>query len=238
MESTGDVNNNITYAGYQWDEETGLYYLNARMYDPKVARFLQEDTYRGNIRDPLSLNLYTYCNNEPIKFRDPTGHWKEGDSDRPVAVQLALMQVSDEWLAAETKSKKREQVEINPPEIEDVLGTSEEKRNMFNNRLDIELPEYTEVKNISIYKRYHTIRTFAEIVIPEQNYNDFISGLDVMEELSIEEKVEIWEVMTKKVKWVQLDINNITNIYITGKTIYTLIIFKPKDNYITIYFFE
>lgn len=96
------------------------------------------------------------------------------------------------------------QVEINPPEIEDVLGTSEEKRNMFNNRLDIELPEYTEVKNISIYKRYHTIRTFAEIVIPEQNYNDFISGLDVMEELSIEEKVEIWEVMTKKVKWVQL----------------------------------
>jgi hypothetical protein len=85
---------------------------------------------------------------------------------------------------------------------------------MFNNRLDIELPEYTEVKNISIYKRYHTIRTFAEIVIPEQNYNDFISGLDVMEELSIEEKVEIWEVMTKKVKWVQLDINNITNIYI------------------------
>ena len=59
-----------------------------------------------------------------------------------------------------------------------------------------------------------------------------------MEELSIEEKVEIWEVMTKKVKWVQLDINNITNIYITGKTIYTLINFKPKDNYITIYFFE
>ena len=35
LESTGDVNNNITYAGYQWDEETGLYYLNARMYDPK-----------------------------------------------------------------------------------------------------------------------------------------------------------------------------------------------------------
>lgn len=74
LESTGDVNNNITYAGYQWDEETGLYYLNARMYDPKVARFLQEDTYWGNPNDPLSLNLYTYCSNNPIMYFDPLGH--------------------------------------------------------------------------------------------------------------------------------------------------------------------
>ena len=74
LEQTGDVDNNITYSGYQYDEETGLYYLNARMYDPKIARFLQEDTYRGNINDPLSLNLYTYCNNNPMVYIDPSGH--------------------------------------------------------------------------------------------------------------------------------------------------------------------
>jgi len=72
------VNNNITYAGYQYDKETGLYYLNARMYDPVTARFLQEDTYTGDPSDPLSLNLYTYCHNEPIMYTDPTGH-KEGN---------------------------------------------------------------------------------------------------------------------------------------------------------------
>ena len=55
VEQTGNVNNNITYAGYQYDKETGLYYLNARMYDPVTARFLQEDTYRGQANDPLSL---------------------------------------------------------------------------------------------------------------------------------------------------------------------------------------
>jgi len=33
LESTENVNNNITYAGYQYDKETGLYYLNARMYE-------------------------------------------------------------------------------------------------------------------------------------------------------------------------------------------------------------
>jgi RHS repeat-associated protein len=75
LESTGNVNNNITYAGYQYDEETELYYLNARMYDPKVARFLQEDTYRGDPNDPLSLNLYAYTANNPITYYDPTGHY-------------------------------------------------------------------------------------------------------------------------------------------------------------------
>ena len=85
LERTGNVDNSITYAGYQYDKETeivengevvqtGLYYLNARMYDPNIARFLQEDTYRGDILDPLSLNLYAYCHNEPIMYSDPLGH--------------------------------------------------------------------------------------------------------------------------------------------------------------------
>jgi RHS repeat-associated core domain len=73
-EQTGNVNNNVTYAGYQWDSETALYYLNARYYDSKIARFLSEDTYKGQIKDPLSLNLYTYCHNEPIMYADPSGH--------------------------------------------------------------------------------------------------------------------------------------------------------------------
>ena len=39
-----------------------------------TARFLQEDTYTGQFDDPLSLNLYTYCHNEPLMYVDPTGH--------------------------------------------------------------------------------------------------------------------------------------------------------------------
>lgn len=88
LERTGNVDNSITYAGYQYDKETeivengevlqtGLYYLNARMYDPNIARFLQQDTYTGDPNDPLSLNLYTYCHNEPIMYSDPTGYSRE-----------------------------------------------------------------------------------------------------------------------------------------------------------------
>jgi len=64
----------IRYSGYYFDNDTGLYYLNARFYDSSIARFLSEDTYIGDINDPLSLNLYTYCLNNPIMYIDLDGH--------------------------------------------------------------------------------------------------------------------------------------------------------------------
>ena len=73
LEHTGDVNNPFRYSGYEFDEETGLYYLKSRFYDATIARFIQEDTYRGTQNDPLSLNLYTYCANNPILYWDPSG---------------------------------------------------------------------------------------------------------------------------------------------------------------------
>jgi RHS repeat-associated protein len=74
ISQTGAADNAIKYAGYQHDEESGLYYLNARYYDSVTARFITEDTYTGQKNDPLSLNLYTYCYNNPIIYNDPTGH--------------------------------------------------------------------------------------------------------------------------------------------------------------------
>ncbi|NLP14225.1 MAG: hypothetical protein GX383_07120, partial [Clostridium sp.] len=68
------IKSQIRYAGYQYDEESDYYNLHARYYDPKIARFLQQDTYTGTIDDPLSLNLYTYCANNPLIYWDPFGH--------------------------------------------------------------------------------------------------------------------------------------------------------------------
>jgi len=36
--------------------------------------FITEDSYEGSITNPLSLNLYTYCNNNPVINVDPSGH--------------------------------------------------------------------------------------------------------------------------------------------------------------------
>ena len=76
IESTeGNFNNPYRYSGYVYDEEVDYYYLQSRMYDPEIGRFLQEDTYTGDITDPLSLNRYTYCHNNPVIYDDPNGHW-------------------------------------------------------------------------------------------------------------------------------------------------------------------
>lgn len=71
-----DINdaNPFRYSGEFYDKETGTYYLRARYYDPSIGRFITEDTFLGNNNDPLSLNLYTYCYNNPIKHIDPSGN--------------------------------------------------------------------------------------------------------------------------------------------------------------------
>ena len=68
------VNNPVRYAGEYYDEDSGLYYLRSRYYDPGLMRFINEDTYKGDVKDPLSLNLYTYCKGNPISYTDPSGH--------------------------------------------------------------------------------------------------------------------------------------------------------------------
>ncbi|WP_249899447.1 RHS repeat-associated core domain-containing protein [Paenibacillus sp. PK3_47] len=68
------TSNSFKYTGEVYDAETGLYYLRARYYDPSMGRFLNEDTYEGQIDNPLSLNLYTYVHNNPLIYSDPTGH--------------------------------------------------------------------------------------------------------------------------------------------------------------------
>ena len=90
--ATGSVANSYLYAGYQFDDETGMYYLNSRYYDPIVARFISADSYLGQAGDPLSLNLYTYCCNEPMMNYDPSGHVvTDWDLEHLTSDQIALL---------------------------------------------------------------------------------------------------------------------------------------------------
>ena len=68
----------LKYAGEYYDEESGLYYLRARYYDPAVGRFISRDSYEGSITNPLSLNPYTYVENNPLGNIDPSGHFSIG----------------------------------------------------------------------------------------------------------------------------------------------------------------
>ena len=63
------------YNGESYNPNTGLEYLRARYYNANQGRFFQEDTYLGDITDPLTLNRYAYVKNSPLNYVDPSGHW-------------------------------------------------------------------------------------------------------------------------------------------------------------------
>ncbi len=65
------------FTGQIQDEETGLYYYNARYYDPELGRFIQPDTLIPDLENPQSFNRYAYVLNNPLKYTDPTGHYQE-----------------------------------------------------------------------------------------------------------------------------------------------------------------
>ena len=66
--------NPFRYKGYYYDTETKLYYLQSRYYDPEVGRFINADAFAStDISSPLSANMFSYCENNPVMKQDPTG---------------------------------------------------------------------------------------------------------------------------------------------------------------------
>ena len=67
--STGSVVNPYRYKGREWDAEAGLYFMRARYYDPKVARFVSEDP----IGVAGGMGLYVFGGGDPVNHSDPSG---------------------------------------------------------------------------------------------------------------------------------------------------------------------
>ncbi|MBP7652578.1 RHS repeat-associated core domain-containing protein, partial [Candidatus Dependentiae bacterium] len=56
--------------------ELGLYYFNARFFDPRTASFISPDPADIDLNDPFTFaNPYAFCNNNPWRYTDPTGMW-------------------------------------------------------------------------------------------------------------------------------------------------------------------
>ena len=62
------------FTGQVEDAAIGLYFYNARYYDPALGRFIQADTIVPNPANPQSLNRYSYVLNSPLRYTDPSGH--------------------------------------------------------------------------------------------------------------------------------------------------------------------
>ena len=60
------------FTGKDFDEDIGLYYYNARWYDPAIGRFVSQDPAQDD------ATLYVYCRNNPVNNIDPTGYFSVG----------------------------------------------------------------------------------------------------------------------------------------------------------------
>ncbi len=78
--AAGDLSENLRYGftGKEWDQISGFWYYGYRYYDPLLIRWTSADpVYRFpsqlKLANPQRLNLYAFCINNPLRYRDPNG---------------------------------------------------------------------------------------------------------------------------------------------------------------------
>lgn len=60
--------------GVHYDQDSNLYLMGWRDYDPSIGRFIVQDEYLGEEDEPTSLNRYLYADADPVNNIDPDGH--------------------------------------------------------------------------------------------------------------------------------------------------------------------
>ena len=84
------------YTGHEMVDEVGLIHMNGRIYDAKLARFLQADPFVQAATDMQMYNRYSYVRNNPLNATDPSGYILKGlwNAIKPfvgIAVGIALI---------------------------------------------------------------------------------------------------------------------------------------------------
>lgn len=110
----------VDYTSKTLDEDTGLYYYNARWYDPNLGRFITEDPIKdGN-------NWYIYASNNPIMRIDPTGLADEyagfakaqAKSENTPRFTATLFRNPNSWLSANNEGWSKANVGLDVLVIE------------------------------------------------------------------------------------------------------------------------
>ena len=159
--------NPIRYAGYYWDRKTQFYYLQARYYDPRPARFISEDSYEGEVKNPQSLNLYTYVANNPLTYINPSGH-EYGKVRDFVSDYMGTIKNGDETIGYNVIFTYSD-------------GRKESKTVYGSNVPSYYLPTGTSVHYIPIRRKYADIRIFGSTKRFYYDNNNITNGIIYMD---------------------------------------------------------
>lgn len=63
------------YTGHEMLDDTELIHMNGRIFDPRLARFMQADPFIQAASNTQSYNRYSYVLNNPLNKTDPSGYF-------------------------------------------------------------------------------------------------------------------------------------------------------------------
>lgn len=66
---------NRGFTGHEHLDDVGLIHMNGRVYDPIIGRFLSADPHVQSPYNTQSYNRYSYVQNNPLKYTDPSGYF-------------------------------------------------------------------------------------------------------------------------------------------------------------------
>ena len=84
LSSTLGTHNPLRYRGYVYDQETGLYYLQSRYYNPELGRFICADSLVSTGQGILGNNMFAYCLNNPVNLVDY-------DGKEPITISVSVV---------------------------------------------------------------------------------------------------------------------------------------------------
>ncbi|MBU0493197.1 MAG: RHS repeat-associated core domain-containing protein [Chloroflexi bacterium] len=80
---SGNPLTDYRFTGQRSESTIGLYDYGARFYDPALGRFISADTIVPGAGNPQALNRYSYVLNNPLRYRDPSGHQGHDPNENP-----------------------------------------------------------------------------------------------------------------------------------------------------------
>jgi RHS repeat-associated protein len=81
--SAGNLGTDYKFTGQREEASLGIYYFNARWFDPSLGRFTSPDSIvPTSTQGTQAWDRYAFVNNNPVRYNDPTGHTAVADQDQ------------------------------------------------------------------------------------------------------------------------------------------------------------
>ncbi|UTW45938.1 RHS repeat protein [bacterium SCSIO 12696] len=86
------------FTGHEMLDEVGVIHMNGRIYDPKIARFLQADPYIQEPTYTQSLNRYAYVWNNPLNATDPSRYFVGAIASKVIGAAITRKFIQSSWV--------------------------------------------------------------------------------------------------------------------------------------------